>query len=191
MIKIKERLRHEIINIFTVINFLVGHSRLSAAKKERVVDLIKLASLLIAHENIFLGKTPKFFLEKVDVNDILNTLMIIYEERIVAKKIKISFVKREFLIKADRNYVREALEQIFKKLLESATVLEFRFQDHQLIIVHNAGKSFDLKKKKLNHTLNQKNLIANEISFQLALEILNLNKIKFSSTRNKIVITFP
>ena len=191
--KIKRLIRHELLNILTLINVLISSDELDEAKKEQILDLIKLASLLITYENVFLGKKPKFFIQKVNLKEILEIIVIIYKKKIADNNINVILPKYNFFVKTDGSCIKETLEQIIKKLVNSVTGMEFKFDDQakKLTILFKGGSVPKFNKKNLIQSLGKESLLNNEIALQLALEILDLNKIKFTSTRNRIVMTFP
>ena len=189
----KELIRHELLNILMLMDVLIHNYELDRAKKEQLFDLIKLAGLLIAHENIFLGKKPKFSIQKVNLRETLEVIIAVYEKKITNRNTKVIFPKDNFFIKTDKRYIEETLEQIIKKLINSVTNIEFKFNDQaKKLTILSSGKDLPkLNKKHLIQSLSKENLLNNEIPLQLALEILDLNKIKFTSTKNKIVMAFP
>lgn len=194
MRNIKSFIRHELINILTVINILVIDGRLNSAKKERITDLIKLANLFIYYEDIFLGKKVNFINEIVNLREVLEMIAMIYEEQIQKKNIKIVLPKRDFFVKTDKQSIRESLEHIIKRLLVFVSKMQFQFDEKnkQLVIrfKEQKVKALSLTKEPLIQCLNKNKLNENEIAFQFALELLDRNRIKFKSMKEKLIITF-
>lgn len=187
----KSVLRHEILNILTLISFSVSDSKLDQSKKSEIDDWIKLINLLIAHEDVIFDKKPKLFLRENNLNEILEIIMAIIKDKLT--KIKITLPENDLHVKIDRNLIKECLEQIIKKLLESSTEIECVLCDkkNQLIIIHNSKDKLNIKKKSFVKFLNKKDFMHSEIPFQFALNVLDIHKAKITSSKNKIVITFP
>ncbi len=193
MEKTKELIKHELLNILTLINVLIRSDNLDEAKKEQIFDLIQLASLFITRKNVFLGKKPKFFKQKINLRETLEIIVAIHEKKIANHNIKVILPKNNFFVKTDKRYIEETLEQIIKKLMNSATSMEFKFNDQtkKLTILSRGGSMPKLNKQNLVQSLSRENLLNNEIPLQLALEILDLNKIKLTSTKNNVAMAFP
>ncbi len=193
MKKTKELIRHELLNILMLMDILMCNDELDEGKKKQISDLIKLAGLLIAHENIFLEKKSQFFEQKVNLREILEIIVAIHEKKISNHNIKIILPKDDFFVKTDKRYIEEAFEKIIKKMMNSVTSMEFKFDNRnkKITIFSKEGGMPKLNKKRLIQSLSNKNLLNNEIALQLALEIFNLNKIKLTSEKNKVTIVFP
>jgi len=191
--KTKKLIRHELLNILTVINISILDDELDEVKKEQIFDLIKLASLLINYEDIFLGLKAKPFPQRIDLKEILEIIILSHKKKIADNNIKIILPKHIFFIKADREYIKESLEQIIKKLFSLVSGIEFKFDDqaNQLIILCDKEIAPKINKKILIKCLNKKDLISNELVLQLALKILEMNKVKFNVKGKEIVMTFP
>jgi len=191
--KIKAILRHELLNILMVINVLIADEALEAGEKEQILDLTKLASLLLIYEDIFLGKKSKLFLQEVSLKEILEIVLAVHEKKIANHSVVVTLPENDFFVKTDKDAVKEALEQIVGKLLDSVSVMEFRFnsQANELVIIYEREGSLKIRKIPLMECLSKKALPDNEIGLQLALEILNINGIKFVLAGRKIAFAFP
>ena len=191
--KTKKFIRHELLNMLTVINISILDDELDEAKKEQIFDLIKLASLLIGYEDIFLGLKAKPFLQRIDLKEILEIILLSRKKKIADNNIKIILPEHIFFIKADREYIKESLEQIIKKLFSLVSGIEFKFDDqaNQLIILCDKEIAPKINKKMLIKRFNKEDLRSNELGLQLALKILEMNKVKFNVKGKEIVMTFP
>ena len=189
----KKLIQHELLNTLMKINVLIADNQLNKKNKEYILDLIKLASLLISYENVFLGKKLEAFPQKINLIEILEVVAMIYKKKITDNNIKITLPKNDFYIKIDKQHIQEALGQIIKTLLDSASAIELKFdnQKNKLSISYKAKKIIKFNKKPLIKCLNEKNLTNNEIPLQLALQILAMNKIKFKAIGKGIEIVFP
>ena len=125
--KIKVFLHHELLNILMTINALIDDEALKAERKEQILDLTKRASLLIIYENIFLGKKPKPFLQKVNLKEILEIVLAIHEKKIANRSVIVTLPENDCFVKTDKDSTKEAMEQIIGKLLGFVSVMEFKF----------------------------------------------------------------
>lgn len=191
--KTKAILRHELLNILMTINVLIADKVMEAGGKERILDLTKRASLLIIYEDIFSGKESKPFLQEVSLKEILEIVLAVHDKKIANRSVLVTLPENDFFVKTDKNAVKEALEQIIGKLLDFVSVIEFRFnsQANELVIAYEGGGGLKIRRTPLMECLSKKGLPDNEIGLSLALEILNINGIKFILTGGKITFAFP
>jgi len=182
-------IRHEILNIFTLLNFEVTDTDLPDITKERFLKNIKMLTLLVSYEDIFLGKKRKNFYNVVDLSEIIETIILIHHSEINRKQIKIIDPGNKLMIKVDRTLIQEAIDQIFVKIIDTAKEIAISYKNGALKITHNASdplltEKFDLIKSISNREPCKK------FPYQLALHLLEINGAKVLSEKSLLTITF-
>src|SRR5690606_25588183 len=174
----QQLIKHELLNIFTVMGHILATEQDSRKAKKQLCKLMTLSSLLVSHSEIFSNKEPKFFYQKVLLNELLETAFYISQENEVVKNELKIFPEKVFL-KLDRYYMGEALREILRRLFQASQPIDTHFDLSSLTLKfrHN-GKKILPSKINLLHILNSKNRENHEIFFQLALKILELSKVQ-------------
>ncbi len=194
LISTKSLIKHKLLNILTILNFSMEEISI-LEDKNKIHELIKLAILLVEYENIFLDEKLKFFIQEQNISEILEIIILTYEEEITAKKVKISPLKSSHLINIDRYYFIEALNRVFLRILDidKISYIKFKFkkESNSLSLFHDGRKIEDFNKNPLVDYLEREDAQYTEIHFQIALHILDSHGIKIFSRKGEIEIFFP
>jgi len=188
----KSFIKHELLNIFTIINLFTSDGELGKKEILRISELIRLATILVSYENILSGESPKLFFEKVNIFSVIEILTSVYDEKIKENNIDIILPKDSFNIIGDKHYIRSTFDQIIKKLLNHYSRISFNL-DHKtnsLNISFSGDSAVQLSKKNLKDSLTKPDLESGELGFQLALKILDLHNMKYIFQKNKMIIKF-
>ena len=78
----KDMIRHFILNLLTVLKVELDELESKKNKRGKIKDLINTASLVIANEDLFLGKNPDFFIQQLSLNEIIDLNLKIFENEI-------------------------------------------------------------------------------------------------------------
>ncbi|MCK5605210.1 hypothetical protein KAR91_25185 [Candidatus Pacearchaeota archaeon] len=189
----KKFIQHELINLLTIINILVDGGPVRAVEKKRIKELIKLASILISYEDIFIGKKIETAFQKVDLKEVLEMVVMVQKGGEQNKGTKVDLLSEKSFVKADPVWLRDALDKLIGGLFGMTPRVEFEFeaQHNKLIIKYKNVARIKFKKEKLIQCLNKKDVSNNKIELQLALEIFKINNIKLKASEDKIEIIFP
>jgi len=187
MDKDKALLRHEILNIFTLLNFEVAGTDLDEAKKAGILRHLKLLTLLIKHEDVFVGKQSELFKTEVDLGEILEIVVMIHQKEFERRDIKLTVPGEAMMVEVDRKLLQETLEEILVKLMASATTIDMTQENGTLKIAHNASERPEDKRVDLMECLTDKTA---DFSYQLALRLLELNGATLKSENGLISISF-
>jgi hypothetical protein len=184
-------IKHELLNIFTVMGHVISSETNCPKAKKQLLELMTLSSLLVSHSEIISKKKPKFFYQKVFLNELLETSFYIAQENESGSK-KLTIFSEKVFIKIDRYYIGEALREILRRLLQLSQTIQAEFDDasRTLKLIHN-GKNILPKKVDLLDILNSKNRENREIFFQLGLKILQLSKVALKEKKGELLLTFP
>jgi hypothetical protein len=184
-------IKHELLNIFTVMGHIISPETNCPKAKKQLLELITLSSLLVSHSEIFSNKKPKFFYQKVFLNELLETSFYIAQENESGGKKLTIFLEKVF-IKIDRYYIGEALREILRRLLQLSQTIQAQFDEttRTLKLIHT-GKNIIPKKVDLLDILNSKNRENREIFFQLGLKILQLSKVTLKEKKGELLLIFP
>jgi hypothetical protein len=189
MVKInkKDILHHFILNLFTILNAEILGCKLKKNTKQKVLNLVKIASLVISNEKFFLNDEIKFFKQKVNINDIVDIVIAVNKP----KKSTILLHESNYVF-ADKHYLIEALKYLILKLCETANSLNFSFDKitNTLIIKHDGPKIKTSTSNSILNSLNISTLTTNEISYKFALAIFKTHKIKIKNNKNCLLLKF-
>lgn len=172
---------------------ILTEPRISQADKKKADSYIKLIALLISHESIFLGETPKFIIKEMDLLQTLELIACIYEKESREHGIEIIIPKKRCIVQADSHYLKEIIQQIFKKLLPRVSKIECRFSHSAkiLTIEWKSDIAFVLKQEELGKCLDSPDSDeGREIAFQLGLRLLQLHGTPVTIANNKIRLAF-
>lgn len=187
----KDILTHYLLNLLTIINFEISGFRINEKDKEKIDNLINVASILIANESIFLNKKTDLFKQDVSLKEQIELITAVLKNEIQKNSIKIKYPKNDLIIKVDKFYFNEAFKYLLKEILNSSDKLELIIDNKKksLKIIHN---NTELKKptEDIIKFLKTKNFNKDQITFQFASTILKIHKIKILHKKNQITIFF-
>ena len=192
MLDIKAFLEHEVLNLLTLINMIVAtEESMKGDKKEEIADLIKLASLLISNESVFESGKKQAFIEDVNLQEIIDIVMLMYENQFKEKEIKASWFNEIVLVKTDKNLLKELLEGLMRKLVSQCSSIRFAFRkmENKLVIFYQ-GPLIEIKQKDPLALLKQSAPVP-EILFQCTLKFVLSIGLKIQRKEGKIEIYFP
>ncbi|MBU0727825.1 hypothetical protein KKA95_04025 [Patescibacteria group bacterium] len=190
--EIKGFIRHELLNIFTIINIYTSNEKITKKEKERIFTLIRVAALLVTYRDVFLGKKLKFNFANVTISEIIELLYYIFEEEIIKNKIDFTVLIKNCNVKADRNKLKECIELILRRIMccTSEIIFECDKKDKSLIIKYKCKDDRKLEAGDLVKCLKNKQYENHEMGFQLALELLKMQGVKVSMPKNQVVLKF-
>lgn len=180
----KSAIRHEVLNLFTLLNFQVAGSTLEESAKEEMLDYLKKLILLINYQDVFLGEKHALLKRDIDLKEILEVVEMIYERKLKLKKVRMTLPTQSLIIKVDRKFAQEGLELIIKKLMEQAKKIEISIDKKALKIQHDSSDI--LKDGKINLT----ELVSDDFSYPLAVRLLEATGAKLTCKKGLIKIDF-
>ncbi|MBI5414230.1 hypothetical protein HZA38_01820 [Candidatus Peregrinibacteria bacterium] len=190
MKKTKSILRHELLNIFTLLQIELEEMKFSPSQKSRIQNLLSRAIILASHEDIFLGISPKFKLQKVLLNEFLEEVLLFHRKEIRKKKISTSFPKENVMVSLDRYFVREALERILEKVFLDGTSIAFLYNQKTKSLSLRSSKNIAAGnfQKPILECLFEKNISNEECEYQIALSLLEMysQKVRFQKNEMRI-----
>ncbi|MBN2087538.1 hypothetical protein JW758_04275 [Candidatus Peregrinibacteria bacterium] len=190
--EIKSVIRHALLNIFTVLNITVNSTSVAKEDRNRAMDLIKIAALLVEYERIYLGQKMNFNSSEVNIKEVLNLLGEIYKKDFSRKKVIFSIDRNDFIIRCDKKRIQESLELIIKKLMFCSTVIDFKFNisSKKIIITHSCNQKEKLKKIIPIVSIQNQEYDNYQAGYQLALELLDKMGIKIIIGSKTIKLQF-
>ena len=193
MEKKKALIRHEVLNLLTLINMIVGSSGISQRDKNELQKIVKVIGLIISREDVITGKEIRFLNEEFDINEILDLTIAINEELLRKRKVNLQLPNTDLRVCADKTVVKDFIDQILVHLCHFVSSIEFTFDGMgKILVIHFEGdKSFELKKKTLLACLKEKSCIVDELPIRISMHLMSLNGIKVKFGKKSIFITFP
>ncbi len=188
----KDIIRHYLLNLLTILNIELSNFNIKRADKRKIDDLIGVASILIANENIFLNEKSSLFIQDVHLKDLIELNCEILKSEIQKKKISINLPQDDLIIKVDKFYFSEALKYLLKELIKDNTKISFGINktDNKLEIIHERKTELPQPADKIIDLLKTKNFQKDDITFQLACTIIKIHNIKLSLKNNCIIMSF-
>jgi hypothetical protein len=188
----KHIIQHFVLNLFTVLNAEISDLDINAKKKSKIMDLIKIASVIIAYEKIFLDEKIELFVQDVSLDEIIKLICAIHKEDIQKNKIKIKFANSDISLKTDKHYLNEALKYIIYKLVKNSSFINFDYDSKKKIlkIMHDIKDLNEGKYTRLSECLTIHGITFDEIQYQLALNILKMLNAEIEFKPNELNIQF-
>jgi len=189
----KDIIQHFLLNLFTILNIEVSELEIPKDKEKKLLFLLKIASIVIANEQIFLNKKPEFFIQEILLNEIIDINCAIYRDQFKKKKVKVIPLKSEYKIKVDKHYFNEAIKYLIEKLLDDTSLLDFDYDEKKKIfyIKHDSKGIVNENPEPLSDTLHINKISKKDITFQLALAILKMHEAKVEIDEKEIKIKLP
>lgn len=184
-------LRHEILNLLTILNFSILSTHLSEKKKQDLLNPLKLVGILNAEESFILEQKREFFNQEVKVGEVLEMIqyVITTQDKKLAKKLEIDPIP--WSIKCDANVLKQGLEHLLMALLEHSQKIHLVEDEKEkmLIINYIAQKTYQIDPTLLPEYLKGKNDY-NEIFCKISVELMKANGIKVNFKKNAVEIIF-
>lgn len=166
----KDFLRHELLNLFTILSFYVEDDYFN--QKQAISELLKKATLLIKYEKIILGKKIDFFKKEVSLFEVFEILNSIYSAQTTSGKIKLKMPSRDFFCQTDQSYLLEGLDFLLSRLIQTSTQIEVFFnQKEKKILIDFVGPSLELINEDIIDYLKTEQRNFSEIAFCFALNL--------------------
>lgn len=184
-------IRHEILNIVTLVNFLIMDTDLSAEKKNELLEHLKMIGLLCAEQEFLLGKSKKFFDQKVPLHEIIEIIGHILEKHAKSKNVVLSLEGTQMMVKGDGNAIKNGIEQILLNLMELSKNIQLCVNEktQSVEIKYTGNKTLTVGKEVLLEYLKAKHTYP-EIFCKIAVEILKVNGVKVEFKKNLITLKF-
>ena len=191
MLDRKAIVRHELANLLTTVTILVADSGLKPAEKEPIEDRVRMAGMILTYENIFLGKRQSFFMESVDVSELLRILCGVFGDRRNLDKSERRLSEAHLRVVANRNGLADALELICRKWISDNAPMDFEMDAvaGRLTFRHRPGAVLNPKNVDLLEVL-RNDIGSPEWGFQLALRLLEMNYVQVSFPEGKMTLKF-
>jgi len=190
MLRKRSILRHELLNIVTVLHFLLLEE--GSVDKEKSADLLRKMTMLIAHEKFFLGGKVDFFKQYLSIKDITDTVVAVTNTRIKNKDFLISNECPDIDIFIDRYYMEEALKLLMEKIIEEGNLLKFSYdmQSNSLKINYEGVEFEPDNKQSLMACLNKKTIYNGDVGISLAFKMLKSMGLKIEAKTNLLEVKF-
>lgn len=188
----KDIIRHYLLNLLTIINIEISNFNISKDNKDKIDNLINVASILIANEDIFLNNDSSLFIQKISLKELIDLNCEILSLNSSQNKISINKPENDLTIKVDKFYFSEALKYLLKEIIKDATEVEFMIDNSKNTLTIKTNKKNDFQKPvdNLITFLKTKNFNKDDITFQLANTILKIHNISIKFIKNEILMTF-
>jgi len=187
----KSVLRHEILNIITILNFLVDDSNIPPERKIEMLNHLKMVSLLTAEEKIFLAQKKGFFIRELDLMEVLDMLSFLLEKEIHRSGAVLNLPKSAGKVDADFDVLKKGLEQLFLCLLFDSKKIEVDYDEpsRQLCVAFDGDFSIEKESGELIELLN-KGLDHATINLQVSLHLMEMSGLKLVFEPGRVMIQF-
>ena len=188
----KSFLRHEILNIVTVLNFLIIDTNLSTQKKQEILEHLKMIGTLNAEEAFILGEKSAFSREEIDLNEALQIIFYMVEAQAQKSKCNVNLNNTNLIIQSDFEALKNGLENILLALIKITKNIDLSVDESKktLKIEYNSDQIFSIKEGDLLAYLKEKHETS-EIFCKIYTDLMRANGIKISFKKNEMNIIFP
>ena len=186
----KDQLVHEISNLFSYIQLTVSESQITSENKEKILHWIKIASLFVYFEKIFLGEKISFSKRDEDIGKILEVVIVMNTTEADKKNVKISWGKSGISAFTDSFLIENAMDMLFKYLISESKDISVNTDQENKTVTIKTGAAADIKKNPISKSIQRENLHNMNIPLQLALEIFSILGVKTESDENQIILRF-
>jgi len=177
MLNERERnIKHYLQNIFTILNFRIIDLDIPEDEKQSIFDLVKSASLVIANENLFLGKEMDFFVQKVSVSEMLVLASSVFQVDMRMKDGDIELIDSGYEVNVDKNRFIDSLKVFMAKMLVDASFIRFSLdkESSTLMIEHDSNEDFVMKGYSISECFTVKEISRDKIVYLMAKEMFRL-----------------
>jgi len=188
--KKKDIVHHFLLNLLTVLDFMVREDNIGENTKGEILNLLKVAGLIISNEKVFIDEKPEFFIQEIHLNDILEIVVSIYQKMLDEHGVTIVIPHEDYALNIDRHYFGEAMKYIVERLMTSVSFINFEYDKNGKIlsILHDGGEIIPDLSKSLSSFLAVKGISKDDIIYRLALALLEMQGMKVEFSSNKIEI---
>jgi hypothetical protein len=188
----KDIIRHYLLNLLTIINIEISNFSINKKNKEKIDNLINVASILIANEDIFLNNNSNLFIQEVSLKELIDFNCEILSLNRSQNNISLKKPENDLIIQVDKFHFSEALKYLLKETIKDATEVEFMIDNSKNTLIIKTNKKNDFQKPvdNLINFLKTKNFNKDDITFQLANSILKIHNISVKFNNNEILMRF-
>ena len=183
-------LRHEALNIITLVNFLVVDTNLPQPKKVEILEHLKMLGLIYAERDLIVGKDRPVFNQSIDLSEILEILKETLKKPFEKNGVTLQIDSLDLNIKADFEIVKSGLEQILGQLIQiSSDISITSTRPSSVIITYRSDKVLEPPTLTLIDCFKNK-LKYSDIFLKLALSLMESNGIKVHFNTNQVRVEF-
>lgn len=187
----KAFIRHEILNIITLVNFLIIDSKMKEKEKEEILGHLKMGALLIGEQDLFVDGRPKaFFNQAIDLDQMLWMISDIVEPEAKKKKVKLAMTPAGATVYADANVLKGGLETMLRYLFQITKKIHIEVTPSFLTMHYDGPLIEGMNKGTLIQYLKEKHSYP-EIFCRVSLELMRMNHFKLKFQKGLITIHFP
>ena len=100
---IQSIMKHKLLNLLTALTLQLSEENTKSIRTAR--KLIKLLNILIEYESIFLKEKPEFFIQTFSLKELIESILIMCEEKIKEDNVIVKSLGTDYKIKFDRYYI--------------------------------------------------------------------------------------
>lgn len=184
-------IRHEILNIITLINFLVIDLEVDDKSKEEILEHLKMVALLIGEQDLLVHGRPKaFFNQEIDLDQMLWMIWDIVEPEAKKKKVKLAMTPAGATVYADANVMKGGLEAVLRYLFQITKKIHIEVTPSFLTMHYDGPLIESMNKGTLIQYLKEKHSYP-EIFCRVGVELMRMNHFKLKFEKGLITIHFP
>lgn len=187
----KSFIRHEILNIITLVNFLIVDSGLKEGERFEILQHLKMLGLLCSQGDFILGKKKKFSRRDVQLSEVMDLTEAILKESRKKAKSRVIFPKTKLLVKGDRDVIMSGLESILIELLPLTKKIELKINEKsgKLSLLYESEQSLKTSKLSLIDLLKD-GAKWREVFFEVHVRLLNMSGVRTNFKKGIVEILF-
>jgi len=183
---IRSKLRHEILNLLTIISLISQEKNKTPLAEEQLQFAIEKISLLVKYDDIFLGEIKSS--TTVFLSNLVENLLQEYEETIKKNKIKIIVDYPDNSFSVDQKSFFLFLDFLLKNFLVKTKELSLKItKDTFSVFLKHIDTKFFIKKELIS-CIEDRQISIFELEFQILIEMIVLSGFFFEVEGSNIIL---
>lgn len=191
MNKDKSFLRHEILNLITLINFHIAEANLKAGEKSEILEKLRMLTLLCANEDFILGNKKEFSRRESALAEILELTDAVLRDELKKSGFSLTLPATNLIIKGDRQAVMKGLEQIIQKLLPLTKKIDVKVDEkkRKLSLHYDSNKVLCLSERSIIEIL-ENGAGPEEAFFEIYVGLMKMSGVKTNFKKGVVEVLF-
>ncbi|MDH5596463.1 MAG: hypothetical protein OEY44_00020 [Candidatus Peregrinibacteria bacterium] len=187
----KSTLRHAILNQLTVLDFSIADANLTEKAKWDLKKHIRLISLLISYEELFLGKDRSLFFQEVSLVETCEILRDIHAPELKSKKVKLEIKGEDLHLKVDRRMFQAGLEQLLLRIIRLGKDVSLEVQEGEFSFKYTGEMLPEPTNQDLADILKSYGNQVELLGYHLGLHLLELHGVKIKMSEGVVKLSLP
>ncbi len=184
-------IRHEILNIVTILNFMVAEAKIKPKARSEILQNLKMIGLLTAQTEFILGNKKKFSKVEIPLAEIIEITEAVLSDHLKKAKMKLKLPKTRLIIKGDRDVIMGGLEHILLYLMPATSNVDMHVdkKNKKLHLKYDSDQVLKPSNQSLLEVLRKANDPL-EVFFEIHVQLMQKSGVKTNFKKGHIELTF-